>query len=190
MREIYLRKNMSGSHIKKEFHLDFEQTFSEYYQSLCLYTNSYLENMEESTYVAQDVFITLWEKRGSFDDEASLRQYMYTTARNKALNILRKRKAGMNYSRDLAYALPERAHHDRYIEEETFRILFREIDKLPEQQRQVIIYSLDHKNNTEIAELLNISVNTVKFHKKNAYKILREKLSSQYFLLLLLLAHL
>ncbi|MFR1241668.1 MAG: LuxR C-terminal-related transcriptional regulator [Butyricimonas faecihominis] len=46
---------------------------------------------------------------------------------------------------------------------------------------------LDGKNNNEIAETLDISINTVKTLKKNAYKFLRESLGSRNLYILLFL---
>lgn len=55
------------------------------------------------------------------------------------------------------------------------------IEALPAECRQVFLKS--RMENKEIAEELGISVNTVKYHLKNALKILREKL--EYYLIAL-----
>ena len=39
------------------------------------------------------------------------------------------------------------------------------IEKLPEEQRKVVYFHMEGKNNFEIAEIMQISVNTVKTHK-------------------------
>ena len=51
------------------------------------------------------------------------------------------------------------------IEEEVHRIVAQEIEKLPEEQRKVVYFHMEGKNNFEIAEIMQISVNTVKTHK-------------------------
>ena len=71
--------------------------------------------------------------------------------------------------------------------QETLRILHQAIDTLPPQTRKIILLGLNGKNNNEIAEALNISVNTVKTQMKIAYKTLREKLKQEQFSLLLFL---
>jgi RNA polymerase sigma-70 factor (ECF subfamily) len=67
------------------------------------------------------------------------------------------------------------------------RILHQAIDTLPPQTRKIILLGLNGKNNNEIAEALNISVNTVKSLKKSAYTSLRGQLKDPMLFLLFLL---
>ena len=58
------------------------------------------------------------------------------------------------------------------------------IETLPAECKQVFIKSrIEQKKNKEIAEELGISINTVKYHMKNAIKILRNKLEHYIFFL-------
>ena len=66
-------------------------------------------------------------------------------------------------------------------------MLYKAIDQLPPRAREVILLNLDGKDNNEVAQVLNISLNTVKTLKKTAYTILRDLLSKDYYLILLLL---
>ena len=75
----------------------------------------------------------------------------------------------------------------RDITQDTLRILHQAIDTLPPQTRKIILLGLNGKNNNEIAETLNISVNTVKSLKKSAYTSLREQLKDPMLFLLFLL---
>ena len=43
------------------------------------------------------------------------------------------------------------------IEEEVHRIVAQEIEKLPEEQRKVVYFHMEGKNNFEIAEIMQIS---------------------------------
>ena len=58
---------------------------------------------------------------------------------------------------------------------------------LPPRTREIIRLNLEGMNNTEVAEELQISVNTVKDLKKSAYVVLRNLLSKNYFLILIFL---
>ena len=69
--------------------------------------------------------------------------------------------------------------------QETLRLLSFAISQLPPQTREIIQLGLEGNNNTEIADLLHISVNTVKSMKKSAYRRLREILGKEYTLLIL-----
>ena len=71
--------------------------------------------------------------------------------------------------------------------DETIRILRYAIRQLPSRSREIILLNMDGKNNVEVAETLNISLNTVKSLKKTAYVVLRKILSKEYITLLICL---
>ena len=102
--------------------------------------------------------------------------------------ILNTRKIKQQYQQTQSVSEakdPDFLHEITY--QETLRILHQAIDTLPPQTRKIILLGLNGKNNNEIAEALNISVNTVKTQMKIAYKTLREKLKQEQFSLLLFL---
>ena len=76
---------------------------------------------------------------------------------------------------------------EQLFPEEIYRRLLTMIDSLPPRQREVFLMHMDGARNKEIAEKLNISVNTVKIQKKRALATLRQKLNEQQLLLLMLL---
>ena len=106
------------------------------------------------------------------------------------MNHLKHKKIEHQYFQSIKIE-DEEAEELFYLEEvtyqETLRILRAAIAQLPPQTREVILVSLDGKNNNEIAETLDISINTVKTLKKNAYKFLRESLGSRNLYILLFL---
>ena len=69
--------------------LDFKQVFDQYFNSLVLFADRYLGEREESESLVQDTFLALWENRLEFPDELSVKAYLYSTVRNKALNVLK-----------------------------------------------------------------------------------------------------
>lgn len=75
------------------------------------------------------------------------------------------------------------------VENELFRknlqeVMFDSINKLSEQQREVMMLKCKGFNNDEIAELLGISKRTVEAHLNKAYKKLRQDLGEvRYYLL-------
>lgn len=61
-----------------------------------------------------------------------------------------------------------------------------EIDGLPQEQRRVILLHLEGKNNIEIAEVMEVSVNTVKTHKARARQQLKTKLQDLFVITFIL----
>ena len=71
--------------------------------------------------------------------------------------------------------------------QEVSRILYDAVDKLPSQTRSIILLNLKGFNNTEVAERLGVSVNTIKSLKKSAYVTLRTLLSKDLLMILFVL---
>ena len=61
--------------------------------------------------------------------------------------------------------------------EELKRLLTKTVDELPDRCKKIFVMTtLEKKKYTEVADLLGISVNTVKVQVSKAYRILREKI--------------
>lgn len=76
--------------------------------------------------------------------------------------------------------------HENIIREEISFIVRKKIKQLTPREQEIIILSLQNKSNQEIADLLSLSVTTVKTHKMHAYARLRAELEELRFLLLIL----
>ena len=67
----------------------FKQVFERYYPLLCLYVQSILQSEEDAEDVVEELFIALWLQKRSFQDQDSLRFYLYRLAKNATLNYLK-----------------------------------------------------------------------------------------------------
>ena len=66
---------------------------------------------------------------------------------------------------------------EKAVKEKAVNRLSRILEKLPEQQKNIMLHTIEGKTVKEIASLLSISENTVKTHKKRAYDIIRSKMT-------------
>ena len=128
----------------------------------------------------QYVFVRLWELRGGLSVTVSLRNYLYTMTKNYLLNYIRHNGRVLEQSYVIAQL---RQQQDdtlaQYIESRDIdRRLGEAIDRLPRQQRAVIMMKRDGCSNREIAERLRISVKTVENHMTAALGQLRRLLAS------------
>ena len=167
---------------KKEFKLFFQ----DYFDPVFRFTRRYTEDHAIARDITQETFIQVYEKREDFDSLEKAKSFAYTTAKNRCLDHLKHKRIREQYANQPFTEVeePEFLHEITY--QETYRILHAAIRQLPSQSRAIILHSLNGKNNTEIAETMAISVNTVKTLKKGAYKTLRALLGNHYFSLLLL----
>ena len=164
---------------------EFHNIFDKYYVALCLFANQYTENEETSADIVQDSFAKLWQIRNDFFYLHQVKAFLYTAVRNKALNELEHSKVVFEYAQKIIEKKKDSFFHDAVVEEETYRILAEAIDKLPNQMKAIMQLAMEGKKKAEIAERLNVSVETVHTLKKMAYKKLRVYLKEYYYFLIL-----
>ncbi|MDD7886253.1 RNA polymerase sigma-70 factor [Flavivirga sp. 57AJ16] len=165
---------------------EYKSLFNKLYTSLCLFANNYLENLEVSKDIVQDVFIKIWEDKIEFKNENTIKSYLYTSVKNKSLDYLKSKrvKTTDHFSIDEMEQLETEPFFLREVVIlETSKIIEEAINTLPNRCAQVIRLSIKNYSNAEIAEELNLSVNTVKAQKKIAYKRLKPLLKD-YFILI------
>lgn len=129
--------------------------------------------------VTQETFVELWNRLREQEIQMSLRAYLYTTVRNKTLNLIARGKVQTKYLESLGDYLEKGENRtDHPLRERQFQeYIDGHIASLPEKMR--IIFEMSRKERMtykEIAEQLSLSDKTVKKQVSNALKILRVKL--------------
>lgn len=163
--------------------------FDTYYEALVQYANRFLSPKDECEDLVQDVFVGLWEKKNTFPDEISLKVYLYKTVRNKCYNVIKHNKIKNKYAENVIQTLEDdNLFLKQVLEEEIVRQLYHAIEVLPQRKKEIIKLSLKGLKNTEIAEELQIKLQTVKTLKSQSYKILREQFQELSTIIYFLLA--
>ena len=161
----------------------FEHLFKEFYAPLCGYAGKYLHDRDLAEEVIQNLFCHLWEKRGGLSIKSSFSAYLYTSARNRCLNELRREK---RQQQDLSDT--HLIHEDGGIEEiELDQQIEDAISSLPEMSRKVFLLNrVEGKKYAEIADFLGIGVKAVEANMSRALKKLREELKDYLMMLIFL----
>ena len=165
----------------------FELLFREFYPSMCVVAMRFVADQDAAEDIAQEAFIKLWEKRTAYEDIPSLKTFLYVSVKNLCFNHIRNKKDTIDYTSPEAQN-KEAVFKDFLIEEEAYRIIEDAVNALPPKSQKIIKMHLDGKQNKEIAETLNISVNSVKTLKYNALSSLKLSLKDYFYLLILFLA--
>ena len=146
----------------------YEVLFKAEYENVKHFIRHYLHDEPESEDLAQDVFATLWTGRDRIDPERNIRSFLFTIARNKALNhlsSLRTRltdpleKASVSLSIE---SLGSEAIISRIDALDMKRIIDMVYEKMPELTRRIFVMNRD-ENMTyeEIAAVMGITVKNV-----------------------------
>jgi RNA polymerase sigma-70 factor (ECF subfamily) len=167
---------------------NFRKIFNQYFASLVGFANTFVSDSDLSEDLVQEVFVTLWEKQEEYLNEITLKVYLYRAVRNKCLNNIKHEQVKNKYINETLPKLEtEEFFLDQVLSEEVSRLLYKFIEELPKQRQQIIRYGLFGLKNREIADIMGLSLNTVKSHKLNAYRELREKLGKHAYLVAILL---
>lgn len=173
--------------IKKGDVKAFRKLFEEFYPSMFIVAVKFISDREAAKDIVQDVFIKLWEKRQDYDEIPNLKTFLYVAVKRLCFNHIRDKKNFVGTDSPEAVSKESDFRH-LLIEEETYRILSQAVESLPPQSAQIMKLVLAGKQNKEISEILQVSVNTVKTLKYNALHTLKDKLKDYFYVLLLFLA--
>lgn len=166
----------------------FDRLFNAYHAALCFYTERILGDSVEAKDVVSEMFVQCWNSGKSFESEQHARFFFYRSVRNAALNRLKanQRMEAKHDAAALFYDDAEQSHLERLIQSEVMRQIYLEIDALSTQERKVILYGLEGKYKLqEIADLMGLSLQTVKNCRSRAITKLKVKLSSDELFLLM-----
>ncbi|MEQ6119130.1 sigma-70 family RNA polymerase sigma factor [Reichenbachiella sp. MALMAid0571] len=165
---------------------DFKALFNAYFPTLCLYAERIVSDSDAAKDVVQEVFIKLLKSDAMFENEKSIKAYLYILTRNSSIDSIKKNRNSLRLTDDEYFSYSENDFLEDIVKEETYRMLDVAIKKLGLQSQKIIQLSMNQLSNPEIAEELDISVNTVKTLKLRAYKKLKNILAHQLMSVILL----
>lgn len=153
----------------------FKKVFLPYHQKLYRIAYRIVQDAANAEDIVQETFIKLWNKRGDMQDIENTEAFSIIILRNTCLDHLRKTKNDYhtNYDSDI----PETASLVKQIEiqDEAERVK-KLINKLPEQQRQVMIMKhWEGYSDEEIEQITGISPGNIRVILSRARKTIREQ---------------
>ena len=162
----------------------FRNFCPQFYSYLVLFAERRVENHKVAEDIVQEIFINIWESNKQYNSINGFKAYLYEAVSNRCADYWKHRAVEEKY---MAHVLYEQKLPDFSVqEEEILRELYAAIGELPQRSQEVILLSLEGKKNQEIAQLLNLSVLTVKTHKKNAFRYLKNRLRNLVLLVMIM----
>lgn len=153
----------------------YDALFRAFAPPLSAFLARYVESPATAEDLVQDLFCSLWAERARTRIDGSMRTYLFTAARNRALNHLKHQRVADRYrlaaGRSADTSDPSAPGESALL---TSIEAQRAIDTLPPRCRR--IFSLcrqQHLSHRQIATLLGISVKTVEVQMGRALKSLR-----------------
>ena len=162
----------------------FEDLFELHFTKLMGFVFNYVRDEEVAKDIVHDAFLTLWSNRKRLNPVYPVKSYLFTLAQNCALNYLRHLRVVTGNEQTVTELL-EAANEELDDYEKRLVRLEEKLAQLPEKQREVLVKCVvEGKKYKEVAEELDITVNTVKSHITRALKFLRDELQEDLIMLL------
>lgn len=162
----------------------FDDFFHRYYQLLCYFAFTYLNNKESAEDVVQSAFTSLWTTKATFSDEEHAKLFLYKSIKNACINELKRESLKQNVLSNILQQDTEMLDEDTstgIIRAEIYKKILVAISDLPPKCGEIFrLAYIECLKNEEIAAHLSLSIHTVKAQKINAKKILKEKLKGLY----------
>lgn len=153
----------------------FKIIFDTYYKRLFMFSLNYVGDNYAAEEIVENVLLKLWKKIHKLNEIENLKAYLYTMVRNASLDYLKKEQKFVSFDIQKHGSIPLKEQF--IIEEETHVILFQALETLPKKCRKVLELScLNGVKYKDIAEDLQISINTVKSQRARAIDLLRSYL--------------
>jgi RNA polymerase sigma-70 factor (ECF subfamily) len=148
--------------------IKFETIYNEHFKEVFRFLVLRLPSLQDAEDVATNVFEALWQNIDIIDTNASYRMWLYSTARHKLADYLRKyyklEMQSKSYDDDFAY------NNDINVENESLKVknkyihlLNKLVEKLNEKDQ--LFVKLKYKDNlsyTKIAKKMNITEGNAK----------------------------
>lgn len=161
----------------------FEHVVRTYYSELCDHVLRYVGCPAVAEDLVLELFDHLWSRRHRSIPLTVDRGYLYRSARNRALDYLRRQRVATNWvdrvSRE--YDAPADTPSDVLERHELAAAATRAVAELPEQRRRIFVLCRYHElSYAEVGARLGISPRTVNTQMTRALKTLRIKLAPYF----------
>lgn len=126
--------------------------------------------------IVQDVFVIIWELRGSLDPEKNFQSYVFTVTRNQALNVLKRSSTNKLVLHEIFFHAARSSNStEAWLNfDETTKILSEGLNQLPPQQKRVFeLCKLNGLSYEQAAAELRISPGTINAHLVKSIKFLK-----------------
>ena len=158
----------------------FKKVFLEYHKPLCVFAYSYLKDRQLSEDIVQETFGKLWGSKVNMKSKKSLKSFLFVCVKNNCLNYRKKESRKNKIFEDYGFMESNSIFEYNTMEADLCAKINQFINELSPQSKRIMMLALREHSNSEIADEMKISENTVKTHKSRAYKVLREKINNLF----------
>ncbi len=140
---------------------------------------SFFKNETDTDDFVQEVFIKVFNNLSNFRGESMFSTWLLRLAYNTAVNSVQRRKEYLSLSDEIEVFDKDWTPEEKELRSLTSEAIIQTMKELPKQYATCLdMYFFYDMSYNDIAEILDIPLNTIKSNIFRAKKILRDKLSS------------
>jgi RNA polymerase sigma-70 factor, ECF subfamily len=157
-----------------------DQLMQEYSDNILHLVYTYVKNRITAEDLTQEIFLKCYEKLNQFNQQATIKTWLYRIASNHCKDYLRSwhyRK--ITFSDKILDYIPSKS---KQVEEEVIsnseeNILTNAVINLPLKYREVVfLHYYEELSLAEISKITTVNINTLKTRLKRAKELLKDKL--------------
>ena len=169
---------------------NFDEIVNRYLKMIYNFIYRFVGNQKTAEDITQEVFLKVWKNIKKYNLEKSFKTWIFTVAKNTAIDFLRKRKDipmssfdnenGGNIIEDSLTDEELRAD-EIYIMAENKKLIENVLTKLTAIQKEIMIMKyVSGLSLFEVAEILQMSKDTVKSHHRRALLRMKKLLEGEH----------
>lgn len=162
-----------------------DELFSVYYKDVYRYLYSLCRDASLSEDLTSEVFLEVVKSIGGFRAESDVKTWLFSIARHRWFNYLRKKKRTIEAAELYELTEPEhpngRSAEEAYLDSELVRRIYAIIGEEPERPRKVALMRIDGYSFYEIGKTLGISENSARVTFFRTKEKIRKKLKEEGF---------
>lgn len=180
--------------IRDKIHTEKEisSIYDQYFTQLMLFGFKFTNNRQDVEDVVSGVFYKILRKNIKLPEQSKIKSYLYQSVYRDIINLKKRQNMESSYAQEeydtlnfsaLSSSLEQMIDLNEWKEE-----LYSKINKLPTACKKVVMLSLKEYGRKQIAKELGITEETVKAHKRNAIRKLRDMsflIFSVFFIIIL-----
>ncbi len=156
----------------------FEKIYRQYYKKVYLFARKHTSDSILAEDILHDAFLKLWEKRTLINPNVPIEAQIFVITRNLIINQYRREISKQQVYEQLTAAQKKADTDADDLSPNTVQQIHAAIEALPPKRREIFKMSkLEGFTYEEIAEVLQISKNTVESQMVKALRFLRERMA-------------
>ena len=155
----------------------YKKLFKQYFTPICNFVYGYVNDWDDAREISQNTFVNIWERRNSIKDIKAVKSYLFTTARNNALDFKRREKKdvlkGEAYEH-IVTRTSDFSEEDGHIFRSHLKVILNGLK--PKNKRIFELNKFEGLTYQEIADHMGISKRAVEENIARALKIIKKEL--------------